>query len=132
MEKFQKRLSKNMKSPPIDCLVLGNGYGYLSDLLEMFNTVFVFDADVKTKAKNLIQRNSLKDTFHLKDITAVFIDLDKLNMMNELSPLYTSIWPDLFIEGNDIIPRTESKMLYQLGYNAVAQLGFCHVWRKVQ
>ena len=132
MEKFQKRLSKNMKSHPIDCLVLGNGFDYFMNLLDMFNTVFVYENTLNLKRKNLIYRKSIKDVYHLKDITAIFIDLDKLKLIDELSPLLSSVWPDLFIEGDDVIPRTESKVLYQLGYNAVAQLGFCHVWRKVK
>lgn len=132
MNKFQKRLSKNMKNPPIDCLVIGNGVGQFTNLLDLFNTVFVYDTDMDTKQRNLIPRKSIEDTFHLKNITAIFIDLNKLNVMDKLSPLYTSAWPDVFIEGNDVIPRSESKLLYQLGYNAIAQLGGYHQWRKVK
>lgn len=132
MDKFQKRLSKNMKSSPIDCLVIGDGFGFLDQLLEMFNTVFVYQSTTNLKVKNLINRNTLESTFQLRNVTAVFIDLDKLHIMNELSPLYTTVWPDLFIEGDDVIPRTETKQLYQLGYNAIAKLGWCHQWRKVK
>ena len=131
MNKFQKRLSKNMKNPPIDCLVVGDGFGFFDDLLEMFNTVFLLESTIDRKCKNLIYRQHAKSTFHLSNITAIIIDLDKLKHLDDLSPLLTAIFPDIFIEGDEVIPRTESKLLYQLGYNAVAKLGWGHQWRKV-
>jgi hypothetical protein len=132
MDKFQKRITKNIKNPPIECLVVGNGFGHLENLLQMFNTVFVYESDVTIKSKNLIHRKNIKSTFHLKNINGVFIDLDKLKYMDKLTPLYTSTWPDIFIEGDEVIPKTESKLLYDLGYNAVAKLGWCHQWRKIK
>ena len=121
-----------MKNPPIDCLVVGNAFGHLNELLNMFNTVFLLESNTDIKAKNLVNRKNIESTFDLKNVTAVFVDLDKLNIMNKLSPLYTSTWPDLFIEGDEVIPRSETNLLYQLGYNAIAKLGWCHSWRKVK
>ena len=132
MNKFQKRLSKNMKSPPNECLIIGNGFGNIESLLQMFNTVFVYDSDITIKSKNLIHRKDIKSTFHLKNINGIFIDLDKIQYMDQLTPLYTCVWPDIFIEGDEVIPRIQSNNLYQLGYNAIAQLGGYHQWRKVK
>lgn len=130
MDKFKKRISKNVKKVPIDCLVIGNGFGYLDNLLEMFNTVFVYESDISIKARNLILRETIESTFDLRDVTAVFIDLNKLHIMNQLSPLLTSVEPDIFVEGDDVIPKTETKLLYQIGYRAIAKLGWCHQWSR--
>jgi len=132
MDKFKKRISKNVKKVPIDCLVVGNGFGNFDNLLGMFNTVFVYETDIETKARNLISRKTIESTFDLRDVTAIFIDLDKLHIMDQLSPLLTKVEPDIFIEGEEVIPRTESKLLYQIGYKAIAQLGWCHQWSRLK
>jgi hypothetical protein len=130
MDKFQKRITKNIRKSPNDCLVVGNAFGYFDSLLNMFNTVFVYETDITTKAKNLITRKNIESTFDLRDVSAIFIDLDKLNIMDQLSPLITRAEPDIFIEGDEVIPRTQSSLLYQVGYNAVAKLGWCHQWSR--
>lgn len=130
MDKFKKRISKNVKKVPIDCLVVGNGFGYFESLLEMFNTVFVYETDITTKARNLITRKTIESTFDLRDVTAVFIDLDKLHIMDQLSPLLIKVAPDIFVEGDEVIPKTETKFLYQVGYRAIAKLGWCHQWSR--
>lgn len=131
MNKHQKRIAKSIKKSPIDCLVVGDGFDHLDDLLGMFNTVFLLDSKVVKKAKNLITRTDAKAVFELRDIGGVFIDLDKVEYIESLSPLLSKVWPDVFVEGNDVLERKYTKTLYQLGYRAIAQLDFCHQWSKV-
>ena len=53
--------------------------------------------------------------------------MDKVEFIDNISPLLTK-GPDVFIEGNDVLERKYTKVLYQLGYVAVAQLGYMHQW----
>ena len=129
MDKFKKRITKNITKPPFDCLVVGNAFGFLDEVLETFNTVFIYGNENKNlKARNLIYRQSIASTYDLRNLTAVFIDLDYISIFEELLPVMTGPGPDLFIEGNDVIPRTHTKIIYRLGYLAVNQLGWCHQW----
>ena len=128
MNKFQKRISKNIKKSPNECLVIGNGFGHIHDLLGMFNTVFVLQSTLEIKEKNLIQRKVFESVFQLLNISGVFVDLDKVECIDNISPLLSQVSPDVFIEGEDVIDRKYSKVLYQLGYRAIAQLGFAHQW----
>ena len=132
MNKFQKRIAKNMKNPPIDALVVGEGFGHMHSILEIFNTVFWNGYKEDTlRAKNLIYRHTVKSTYDLRKLSAIFFDLDKVNTFEDFVPLLVNPGPDLFIEGNTVIPRTDTARLYQLGYNAIAQLGDCHQWSKI-
>jgi hypothetical protein len=132
MGKFQKRITKSVKNPPIDCLVVGQGFGHMDDFLHMFNTVFWYGyADDTLRAKNLIYRPTVKSTYDLRKITAIFFDLDQVNTFESFVPLLVNPGPDLFVEGDEVIPRTVTKDLYQLGYRAIAQLGECHQWSKI-
>jgi hypothetical protein len=128
MNKFQKRLSKNMKKSPIHCVVVGNGFGHIDDFLELFNTVFLLESTLDMKAINLISREETQGVFNLSDVGAVFLDYDKKHMIDSLSPLLSKQNPDVFIEKDDVIEREYSKVLYQLRYRAIAQLGGYHQW----
>ena len=128
MNKFQKRIAKNIKKSPIDCLIIGDGFMHLDDLIGMFKTVFLLDSTKNIKAKNLILRKDVQSVFDLRDIGGIFVDLSKIEIIDSLSPLLSRSNPDVFIEGNDVIERQYSKTLYQLNYRAIAQLGYCHQW----
>jgi hypothetical protein len=128
MNKFQKRISKNIKKSPIHCVVVGNGFGHIEDFLGLFDTVFLLESSLDMKAKNLIQREEISGVFNLRDIGGVFIDRERVHVIDYLSPLLSKVNPDVFIEGDDVIERQYSKVLYQLKYRAVAQLGQCHQW----
>lgn len=132
MNKFQKRIAKNIKKSPIDCLVIGNGFGRFEDFLEMFSTVFLLNSNIEKKAINLVHRKDVNAVYDLRHIGGIFLDLNEIEIIDSLSPLLTRIWPDIFIEGNTVIERKYSKTLYQLGYRAISQLGECHQWSKVQ
>jgi hypothetical protein len=131
MNKFQKRITKSIKKSPIDCLIVGDGFGHADDLIEMFNTVFVLHGTIQKKARNLVMRKDANTVFQLRDVAGIFISLDRVNHIEELSPLLSSSSPDIFVEGNEVLERTHTKVLYQLGYRAIAQLNFCHQWSRV-
>ena len=130
MSKFQKRIAKNAKKSPMQCLVVGNGFDMFDEILEMFDTVFILESSIEKKTKNLIQRQNVEATFDLLHLTTIFVDLDKIHLIEKLSPIITKTHPDIFIEGDEVLPRetNANKFLYKVGYNAMAKLGWCHQW----
>ena len=132
MSKFKKRITKSMSKPLNDCLVIGQGYGFLKDILEMYNTVFIYgNNEPVPKAKNLILRTSIDVAYNIPNITTIFIDQTHIKYFDQLIPILTSAAPDLYIEGNEVVPKTETTALYKHGYRAVTQLGWCHHWSRI-
>ena len=129
MNKFQKRITKSMRKNLQDAIVIGHGFGMLEEILETFNTVFILNGPDDIKRRNLVNRASVESLYGLYTVGAMFIDLDQVNLLSkDLESVLTNPAPDLFIEGNDVIPRTHTKIIYRLGYLAVNQLGWCHQW----
>lgn len=132
MAKFKKRITKNIRQPIQDCLVIGNAYGFLDEVLDTFDTVFLYKhPDTLLKAKNLIYRQTLESAFTLPRLSAVFIDLHHVNIFDDITPILTGPRPDLFVEGNVVVLKDKTENLYRNGYRAVAQLGWCHQWSKI-
>jgi len=133
MAKFKKRIIKTIEKPTNSALVMGNGFGHLEEILEMFNTVFVFRDDPPgIKSRNLIYKSNLKAVNDLKGIDVVFFDLQKVNFFEHISPLLVGSMPDLIVEGNDVVLKDKTENLYRNGYRALAQGGSWHYWRKVK
>ena len=79
MNKFKKRLTKIIGRPQ-NAVVVGQGFGQLANILETFNTVFIFSWDQPNlRAKNLVFRENFNDLNPLHDISAIFVDLDQSN-----------------------------------------------------
>lgn len=132
MSKFRKRITKSMSKPLNDSLVIGNAFGYIDEVLKMYNTVFLFGNDVEVpKAKNLVHRTSIEVAYNMPHITAIFVDENYIDCFGKLVPILNSASPDLFVQGNEVVPKTETKDLYKNGYRAVKQLGWCHKWSRI-
>lgn len=128
MNKFQKRLSKNIKKSPIHCVVVGNGFGHIDDFIELFDTVFLLESSLDIREKNVILRQEIQGVFNLSDVGGIFVDYDKKHVIDYLSPLLSKQNPDVFVEHDDVLEREYTKVLYQLKYRAIAQLGGYHQW----
>ena len=132
MSKFKKRIAKSMTKPLNDCLVMGSAFGFLEDVVESFNTIFLFgEENENLRGKNLIYRPTIEVAYNMPHITAIFIDYKYIDCFDKLVPILTSAAPDLFIEGNDVVPKTETTELYRHGYRAIKQLGWCHQWSRI-
>lgn len=131
MSKFTKRVKKSLKS--IDtALVLGDAFGCLPEVLDTFNSVFVYnDAHPDIRKKNLIyiQKGCSLDT--LPQIDAVFVDSLRVKEIESLVLIMNKFKPVLLIEGNDVIERSLSVELYRNNYRASEQLGTFHSWKKL-
>lgn len=130
MSKFIKRISKSTKFEG-NAVVIGDGFGYLSDILTLFPSVFVvLNDNERIKARNLIYRTDLNNLHLLPSIGVVFIDLKHKNKIDEFENLMVHVRPIFLIEGNEVIGREWTKKFYQLGYRATDQQGYFHQWKK--
>ena len=130
MSKIVKRIRKVLiKNGNI--LVLGQAWGILSELPGIYDTVFVIDeTHPGIRARNLVYKNFDTQISHLPQIHAVIIDRNHVDKIDKLGPLISATSPQVAIEGNEVIPRTQSKLFFENHYNNVSQHGFFHVWRK--
>jgi len=129
MSKITKRLRKLVKSPE-NAVVIGQGFGHLDIMLNLFKTIFIFSWDApKVKAKNLIFRENFNDLNPMAEISMVFFDLNQLHHLDTMLSVCVRNKSLIIIEGNDVIGRDLSKSLYINNYRAVDQHGFYHVWK---
>lgn len=130
MSKFLKRVKK-LFDVHTNCLVIGNGFGNLSDILEIFETVFVVaDRPPEIKHRRLVYRENCDNLSDLYGVQAVFFDLDQLDKLVYMPVIWTKNRTIVLIEGNDPIERIHSKPLYDHGFRCVELLGFFHMWKK--
>lgn len=128
MNKFQKRVSKILNNTN-NCVVFGQGFGYLPMILEIFNSVFIID-DVRPelKARNLIYRENFDKAEQLSEIDAIFIDLSNAHRLEEVMPYWTRWHAKVLVEGNEPIGRDLSGPLYKTYYQCTSLQGAFHVW----
>lgn len=128
MTKFQKRLSK-LTRQPLNCLVMGHGFGLLQDISQIYKTVFVIDKRrPDLKVKNLVYRENADDLSCMTELSVIFFDLsatDKLSSIVNLAARCNSL---VIIEGNDPIGREISGPLYHYNYHCTSLQNLFHVW----
>ena len=129
MSKFKKRISKLTRNPLQNALVIGEGFGHMENLLEIFQTVFVIDESFpKIRSKNLVFKENYDDLHLLIDISFIFFDISKINDINLLAPVFSRWKSIVVVEGNDQISRDYTQSLYNNGWKCTSQQGFFHVW----
>ena len=129
MDKFKKRLSK-LSNNPQNAVVIGNGFQRLDDVLDIFDTVFVFSNEPSiVRAKNLILKESITSILNATNVTTILIDLEYLPLLEKTLPLWHRWHSLILIEGNDPIGRDKSQELYKNHYRCVELHGVYHVWK---
>jgi hypothetical protein len=130
MSKFIKRISKSINVEG-NALVIGDGFGFVFDILSLFPSVFVvLNEHQRIKAKNVIYRDTLDSLHLLPSINVVFLDLKFKHRLDEFENIMIHAKPIFLIEGNDPLEREWTKKFYQLGYRAIDQQGYFHQWKK--
>jgi hypothetical protein len=132
MSKLTKRLRKLVKNPE-NAIVVGQGFGQLDIMLNLFKTIFIFSWNApKLKAKNLIFRENFNDLNPMSEISMVFFDRDQVHHLETMMAMCVKNKSVIVIEGNDVIGRNLSLPLYTNNYRAVDQQEFYHVWKLQQ
>ncbi len=129
MAKFNKRISKTVGKPIQNALVIGRGFGFLSNILEMCETVFVIsEKRPEIKARNLVFKENSDELHLLVDISVIFFDRDQINEINVFAPVFTRWKSVVVIEGDEPISRDYSQSLYHNGWKCTGTHGFFHAW----
>ena len=129
MSKFKKRISKVSSKSLQNALVVGEGFGFLRDITEMFDTVFIVNQSRPMfKARNLVYKENYDDLNLLVDVSHVFFDLSKLNDINLVSQVFLR-WKSLvIIQGNDLPNKEMTQPLLNAGYKCYRLDGIFHPW----
>jgi hypothetical protein len=128
MNKLQKRLHKLDKNQ-VNALILGSAFGNLENILGIYKTVFVIDENVPTaKAKNLIYKENFNYLNVITEVTAIFVDLNRLDRFEAVRDFWQRNNSKIIVEGNEPIGREFSKPLYDTGWRCTSTQGYFHVW----
>ena len=128
MSKFQKRLSKLLKNCE-NAVVIGHGFGHLSEIIDMFKTVFVIGECMPAiKSKNLVYRENFDNLSQISEVRVIFFDLAEVGRLGEVSPIWHRTKAVVVIEGNDPIDRTLSASLYASSYECTGLYKTFHIW----
>lgn len=129
MDKFKKRLIKLSKHQ-LNAVVLGTGFGRLADIVEVYDTVFVLsDPEVNFKSRNVIYKENITSMLNAIDVTAIFVDMTHLPILESTTPLWHRWKSIILIEGDDPIGRDKSQSLYKNHYRCTDKHGVYHVWK---
>jgi hypothetical protein len=132
MNKLQKRLRKLDKTQG-NAVVIGCAFGYLENILEIYNTVFVIDENLPTvKAKNLVYKENFDNLNAITEVSAIFFDLNRLDRFETVKDFWQRNNSKVIIEGDDPIGREFSKPLYDTGWGCTSKQGLFHVWEKLK
>lgn len=133
MNKYTKRIQKTLLHKPKDAVVIGNGFGLIPAIIEIFDTVFLHTrTGMYIKDKKVVYRKEIKTLYALPNVSAVFVDLEHIKALDLISPLYHNPSPEVVIEGKEVIGRDRSVALYAANYNALVQGDNFHIWDRVK
>ncbi len=131
MSKFSKKIKKYLNDD-YSVLIIGQGFGYLEDLSNIFKTIFLVNGTTSPiKSRNIVYRENFDNITDIGMVSAIMVDLNNVKDLELMSTYWTQCSPAVLIEGNEPIDRSKSDYLYKYGYRCVEQLGFCHVWKKI-
>jgi hypothetical protein len=129
MSKLVKRIKKNFKNPR-NVLVLGTGFGYLSEICEHFGSVFIISTlEEPIKRKNLIYKETFDNIEFLPDLDVIFIDRNQDCNVEKLKPLLLRYRPILLVEGTSLFSKLEYKFLQNFSFSVTEMFNDYHLWK---
>lgn len=132
MTKFQKRILKTAEKLD-NCLIVGQGFGFLGECLEIFPTVFIVcDQQPNIRVKNLIYRDDDTNFAEISGITHILFDRNSVDKLEKYQHLWNKHNSKVIIEGDDPIGREYSKSLYDSHWQCTNTQGFFHVWERIK
>jgi hypothetical protein len=130
MSQFSEKI-KELVTNVDYCVVVGDGFGFLDSIVDLFSTIFIVSADNKEyKNKKVIYIEDYSLLESIAEIRVIFLGKYKLDKIKSLVQLYTRNSPLILIEGSNPIDRLFSEPLYHHGYKCTSVEDQYHVWRK--
>jgi hypothetical protein len=131
MSKFLKRFQKVL---PVsnNALVVCTGFGYIEDILLLYNNVFLIDdGTIQLNHKKLIRRQSFSDLTDLCKIDTIFLDLDQKDKLVKLRPILSRDQCYIVAQGETAITGDETAPLVQFKYKCISANSLFHIWKKI-
>lgn len=127
MSKFSKRIL-SAKKEHRNCMVIGSGLGYLDDILENFQTVFIIDGINNLRKRNIVYRENFDGLETLADIDFVFLDAAHFSNLKKLRHVWLKCRPIFFLEGNDLFGIENYKYFRSESYALVERYKNMQKW----
>lgn len=132
MSKITKRLLKHIEISD-NALVIEDKFGYLEELSHAFDNIFyVAKFAPSLKIKNLIYRSDFSDISVLPNVTNIFTDPFNFNKLNDALPIITKYRPNIVINSEILIERSQSKTVWDVGYRPVDVFNNFQLWKKIK
>lgn len=127
MDKFSKRIL-SAKTQHRNCVVVGQGIGYLDNIVESFCCVFIIDSGSAVRKRNIVHRENFDNIDKLTDIDFVFVDSSYFNDFKKLRPVWLAHRPVFFLEGNDVFGIDNYKYFRSENYALVERYKHMQKW----
>lgn len=129
MNKFTKRIIKSSKNLQA-CIVLGDAFGNLEHIVEIFESVFVIShSRPAIRRKNLIYREKLSNWEMMPHISMIFINIDHLDYIHELPQIWNRTSPPLMIGSGEFIDKKKNNFLVSHRYEIVELFKDHQIWK---
>jgi hypothetical protein len=129
MTKFVKKITKGDKAHE-NCLVLGNVWGNLDDVVEVFNTVFMLnEGEQPIRRKNVVYRQDFEDVSVLPYITSVFIDFGQLDKIIKIENVIKKFRLSAYIGHGYHLDNHYHRFFNSRGYELVEMNKNYQVWK---
>jgi hypothetical protein len=128
MTKFNKKIQKITSKIPRFAVTVGDAFGHLEEISELFRTVFVIEnTKEQIKKKNIIYIENIDYVGALHDIDVIFVDGDKKNLLKDLQIIWKKYNSTLVIEGDAYV----DKFLRSERYQIVQIEKRYHIWKMI-
>jgi hypothetical protein len=129
MSKLSKRLSKLVKFPR-NAIVVGPGFGYLEEISDFFQTVFILGLQTPPLyKKNIVFRETFDNLEILLDVDAMFFDKTSYQHFKRLQTVWNFHKSLIIVEGNELSTQPDWKFLKTIGYQITNIHDEYHIWK---
>lgn len=130
MSKLEKKLNKHVALLQ-NAVIVGQGFGHLSEILKIFKTVFVFsEQPPEIKNKNLVYRIDFSNIQLLPDISVIFVDRDQVSYLENFYILCNTKNLIVCVEGTSKVSQKFADSLRSAKYSILEQHKWFHIWKK--
>ncbi len=132
MSKFLKRISCIVSKQEV-AVVLGRNFANISELVDGFQTVFVYDHErPDIRARNLIPRIGFEDIKTLPNFDILIVDEPCLIEIGNFTPQASLNNAGILLIHNEFVGKKITKHLYQYNYENIGEHKSLHFWKKAK